>query len=230
MMATIINELSFRATVRLVHKDMTAYFDFSKITSSAGSAAYAPLSDRLYKSGSEDVYFKGTEEQRYLAATTMPRGGTAATPRQQFWFICRQSSDGSTSYQIKAKHDQFIDFKGCFNDLVTEKRSQYNSLTMSQQSFDYYIASSGTTFSGWKVLCDGRALNASALKTGLMENVTIIAPNGNTVGINDSVTFGPDWWAYVSCCKIKEPLISTHTVIVPLTLDILETNIGDPVA
>jgi hypothetical protein len=229
-MATLINELSFRATVRLYHKNLTAYFDFSKITSSAGSAAFAPLSDSVYKSGAEDVYFTGTEEQEYLAATTMPRGGTAATPRQQFWFICRQFDDGHTSYQIKAKHDMFIDFKGCFNNLVTEKRSQYSSLTMSHQSFDYYVASSGSSSAEWKVLYDGRAMTSSVLKTGVMDNVSIIAPNGNTVGINNSVMFGEHWWAYVSCCKLKEPLISDQKVILPLTLDILETNIGDPVA
>ncbi|PHN27527.1 hypothetical protein [Pseudomonas sp. ICMP 561] len=229
-MATIINELSFRATVRLYHKNRTAYFDFSKITSSLGSSDAAAIPDYDLQAMARQVYFQGTEEQRYLSATTMPRGGTAATPRQQFWFICRQFDDGHTSYQIKAQHDMFIDFKGLFNDLVTEKRSQYSSLTMSQQSIDYYVAPSGSSSVEWKILCDGRALTSSVLKTGVMDNMSIIAPNGNTVGINNSVTFGQDWWAYVSCCKLKEPLISDQKVIVPLTLDILETNIGDPVA
>lgn len=229
-MATIISKLSFRATVRLTHKNKLAYFDFSKITSTLGSSASAVMAETDWNSMTQQMYFQGTEEQEYLAATTMPRGGAAATPRQQFWFICREFNDGSTSYQIKAKHDMFIDFKGCFNDLVVGKRSQHNSLTMSQQSFDYYVASSGSSAAGWKILCNGRALTSDTLKAGVMDNVSIIAPNGNTVGINDSVTFGQDWWAYVSCCKLQEPLINTYTVIVPLTLEILETCIGDPVA
>ncbi|MFK7698943.1 hypothetical protein [Pseudomonas caspiana] len=229
-MATTIKELSFRAAVRLYQKNKTAYFDFSRITLSSGSSAYVPLSDEQLQSGAKDVYFRGTEEQKYLAATTMPRGGTAATPRQQFWFICRQFDDGHTSYQIKAKHDMFVDFKGFFNDLVTEKRTQYSSLTRSLQSLDYYVASSGSSSAEWSVLCGGRALTSSILTAGVLDDVSIIAPNGNTVGINNSEAFDQHWWAYVSCCKPKEPLFIDQKVVVPLTLDILETNIGDPVA
>jgi len=173
---------------------------------------------------------KGTEQCGYLTATTCPRGAKSSMPIQQFWFLYREWDDGSRSYEIRIENEFIVDGKETLSSLVVGKRQIYNALTMSHQGVDFYVVPSTTAkkVSGWKLA----PLNNSEFMPSVAEigPVYITAPNGNTLGVNERQNFGKQWWAYVACSKPNEALLANKTVIVPVLLNILETEISDPTA
>ncbi|WP_139110462.1 hypothetical protein [Pseudomonas syringae] len=224
-MSKFIKEKSFRATLRSVHPDYPAAFDFSRIASESEFLKEYQSSGNFMQ-----ATLKGTEQCGYLTATTCPRGAQSPMPIQQFWFLYREWDDGSSSYEIKIKDDLIINHKEVFRNLVIGKRQIYNALTMSHQDVDFYVVPSTTAkiVSGWKLV----PLNNSELTPSVAEigPIYITAPNGNTLGVNERQNFGKQWWAYVACSKQSEPLLTNKTVIVPVILNILETDISDPTA
>ncbi|WP_341522584.1 hypothetical protein AABC73_04175 [Pseudomonas sp. G.S.17] len=224
-MSTFIKEKSFRATLRSVHPDYPAAFDFSKIISEI------ELPKDYQSSGNfMEATLKGTERCGYLTATTCPRGAQNPMPIQQFWFLYREWDDGSSSYEIKIKDALIINNKEVFRNIVIGRRQIYSVQTMSHHSVDFYVAPSTTEkiVSGWKLV----PLNNSEFTPSVAEigPVYITAPNGNTLGVNERQNFGEQWWAYVACSKQSEPLLINKTVIVPVIVNILETDISDPTA
>ncbi len=175
---------------------------------------------------------KGTEQCGYLTATTCPRGAKSSMPIQQFWFLYREWDDGSSSYEIKIENELWVDNKDTFRNLVIAKRQIYSALTMSHQDVDFYVVPSATAkiVSGWKVIPLNNNNNELTPSVAEIGPVYITAPNGNTLGVNERQNFGKQWWAYVACSKQSESLLHNKTVIVPVTLNVLETNLADPMA
>lgn len=219
-------EYSFVTKLKCVHPSYTAPFDFSKITTTV-TAVHS-----LYS----DVY-TGTEESNYLGMTTAPRED------QLFWFLYRTWDDGSSSYEIKVKHPMFHAEKGNYRNLSVGQQTV--SLGYGSKSVDVYVTATPSVSSGWLLFWDDQSpsskhsgklggapyeINPPDLLKGTSDNIRIQVPNKRFLGVYKRENFGSHWWAYVSCGDPKDTYLYNRTIEVPISMDIQEINIPDPLS
>lgn len=198
-------------------------FDFSKIEQESITNSYV----------SETKTYTGAVEFDYLTITSLPR------ELQKFWFLCRKWDDGQQHYEIRAQNSMFIDDKGQFRNLTTEKLQRMNGLTRSLESVELYVRPRTVNqgISGWRIFWDKPKASSSQpgiedLIIGESDPVRIQAPTGNKLGIFDVTRASGEeswwWWGYVSCASPSDYLVQNQTTPVPIVMNILEVNIEEP--
>jgi hypothetical protein len=202
-MARYIPEYSFVATIKSVHPDYAAVFDFSKITC-----------DRFICMAHDSGHHTDSRQHLYLSLTTQPMG------EDKFWFLYHQWDDGSTSYEIKVHNLQ-------------ENRSPLRSLMVDARDYivpyPFGSWSQGWRIT-WDDQCScpprkkkpGKALyevEPEELTLGELGPVRLRSPNERDLQVYKRKNFGSDWWAYVT---------DKDGYKIPLSINILELGIRHP--
>ncbi|WP_295476509.1 hypothetical protein [uncultured Pseudomonas sp.] len=214
-MSRYIKERSFVASLRAM-APYEAQLDFSRQVEERGT---------VVQGNTAPPVFIRSDEYAYLSATTQPR------ETLKFWFLWRSWDNASESYEIKARHAMFVDNRQSLGNLTT------TSQRVAVDPFNFrdvmlYIRPEKALKSnpGWHVLLNDKLLDETSLRTGEVGPVQIIAPNGNPLGVYDRRNFGQQWWAYISCARSGEPLLSANTVPIRMMMTVEQIAIDDPLA
>lgn len=214
-MPTYIKDRSFVASLRAM-APYEAQLDFSRLIEERGPVVPGDLTPPA---------IVRSDEYAYLTATTQPREPL------NFWFLLRRWDDGSESYEIKARHPMFVDNRQWLGNLITTTQR------VAIDPFNFrdvmlYVRPDKTLKSnpGWKVALEGTPLSSEALKIGEVGPVQIFAPNRNPLGVYERRSFGQQWWAYISCARSGEPLLSANTVPIRIMMSVEQYAMDDPLA